>query len=157
MIYVGQWSIFHGPVILPYILKTIWRTNVIIGILDPCNAKMYQIKCMWFNDLHFMVKWLWLISWKLFGGGMLYWRYWFSATLSLTYKCICKSVTYISWYSDSALYIQYYLMNKPHTLDIGSVWYGPLTCIAWFSNFESLTNFLQIVVCWNLIWKDLWM
>ena len=46
-IYVGQWPIFHGPVISPYILKTIWWTNVIIGILDPCDAKIYHVKCMW--------------------------------------------------------------------------------------------------------------
>ena len=32
-IYVGQWPAFHGPVILPYILKTIWLTNVIVVIL----------------------------------------------------------------------------------------------------------------------------
>ena len=41
-------------------------------------------------------------------------------TLSLTYKYICRSVTYILWYSDSALFFQYYLMNKPISLDIGS-------------------------------------
>ena len=27
---VGHWSIFHGPVILPYILMTIWCMNIII-------------------------------------------------------------------------------------------------------------------------------
>ena len=45
---------------------------------------------------------------------------WFSATLSLTYNYICRSVTYILCNSDSALYFEYYLMNKPHSLDIGS-------------------------------------
>ena len=82
--------------------------------------QIYHIKCIWVSDLHFMVQWFCLISWRLFDGGMLYWRYWFSATLSLTYKYICNSVTYILWYIDSALYFQYYLMNKPHSLDIGS-------------------------------------
>ena len=48
---------------------------------------------------------------------MLDWIYWFSETLSLTYKYICRSVTYILWYCDSALYFQYYLINKPHSLD----------------------------------------
>ena len=43
--YVGQWPIFHGPVILPYILRTSWWTVVIIGILVPCDAKIYHIKC----------------------------------------------------------------------------------------------------------------
>ena len=144
-------TLFHVLVILPYILKTVWWTNVIIGILDSCDANIYHIKCMWVSDLNFMVQWFCLISWRHFGGGMLYWRYWFSAILSLTYKYICRSVAYILWYSDSALYIQYYLMNKPHSLNIGSVWYGPLTCISWFSNFESFIYFLPIVVCWSLI------
>ena len=118
--------------------------------MDHWIHVMYHIKCMWFSDLHFMVQWFW-ISWRLLCGGILYWRYWFSATFSLTYKCICRTVTYSSWYSDSALYKQYYLMNKPHSSDIGSVWYGPLTCISWFMNFESFTYFLPIVVCWSLI------
>ena len=119
-IYVGQWPVFHGPVILPYILETIWWTNIIIGILDPCDTKICHIKCLWVSDLHFMVQWFCHISWRLFDGGMLYRRYWFSATLSLTCKYICRSVTCILWYSDSALYFQYYLIDKPHSLDIGS-------------------------------------
>ena len=28
-----------------------------IGILVPCDAKIYFIKCMWVSDLHFMVQW----------------------------------------------------------------------------------------------------
>ena len=75
-IYVGQWPIFHGPVILPYILKTIWWTNFIIGILDPCDAKIYHIKCMWVGDLHFMVQWFCLISWRLFDGLISQLDYW---------------------------------------------------------------------------------
>ena len=31
-----------------------------------------------------------------------------------------RSVTYVLWYSDSALHFFYYLMNRPHSLDIGS-------------------------------------
>ena len=94
--------------ILPYILKTIWWTNAIIGILDPCDAKINLIKCMWVSDVHFVVQWFWFISWPHSEGGMLDWSYWFSVTLSLTYKYICRSVTYILWYSDSAIYFQYY-------------------------------------------------
>ena len=96
---------------LPCILKTICWTNVIIPILDPCDAKINHIKCMWISDLHFMVQEV---------RGMLDWRYWFSVTLRVTYKYIRRPVIYSLWYSDSALYFQYYLMNKPHSLDIGS-------------------------------------
>ena len=121
-IYIGQWPIFYGPVILPYILKTIWWTNVIIGILDPCDATIYCIKCMWVSDLHFMVHWFCLISRRLLDSSMLYWRYWFSVTQTLTCSYICKSVTYISWSSDFVLYLEDYLMDKCHNWNTGSIW-----------------------------------
>ena len=92
-----------------------------IGILNLCDAKIYHIKCMWDSDLHFMVQWFCLISWKLFDGLILYWRHWFSVTnIELTY--ICRSVTYISWSSDFALYLEDYLMDKCHNWNIGSMW-----------------------------------
>ena len=84
-IYIGQWPIFHGLVILLYILKTICWTNAIIGILIPCDAKIYVIKSMWVSDLHFMVQWFCLVSWKLFDGLILYLRYWFSVTTETIY------------------------------------------------------------------------
>ena len=121
-IYVGQWAIFHGPVTLPYILKTVWWTNVIIwltnaiiGILDPCDANIYHIKCSWVSDLHFMVQWFCLISW------LLYWRYWFNVTHTLNWNYICRPVTYISWSSDFALYLADYLMDKCHNWNIESM------------------------------------
>ena len=96
------------------ILKNIWWTNAIIRILVPCDAKIYLIKCMWVSDLHFMVQWFSLISWRLFDGLMLYWRYWFSETQTLNWNYISRSVTYISWSSDFALYLEDYLMDKCH-------------------------------------------
>ena len=121
--YVGQWPIFHGPVILPYILKITSWTIVIVGILVPCDAKICLIKCMWVSDVHFMAQWFCLISWRLFDGWMLYWRYWFSVTQTLTLNYICRSVTYISWSSVFALYLEDYLMHKCHNWNIGSVWF----------------------------------
>ena len=120
--YVGQWHIFHGPVILPYNLKTIWWTIVMIGILVPCDADIDLIKYMWVSDLHFMVQWFCLLSWRLFDGLMLYWRYWFSMTQTLTWNYICRSVTYISWSSDFTLYLEEYLMDKCHKWNIGFMW-----------------------------------
>ena len=43
-IYVGQWPIFHGQVILPYILKTIWWMKVTLDIMDQCDTKIDHIK-----------------------------------------------------------------------------------------------------------------
>ena len=120
--YVSQWPIFHVPVILPYILKIIWWTNVIIGILDPCDVNIYHIKCVWVSDLHFMVQWFCLITWRLFDGLMLYWRYWFSVTQTLNWNYICRSVTNISCSCDFALYLKDYLMEKCRNWNIGSMW-----------------------------------
>ena len=158
-IYVGQWPTFHGPVILPYIVKTIWWTNVLNGILDPCDAKINHIKCMLVSDLQFVVQWFWLISWRCFDGGMLDWRCWFSVTLILTYNYICtyRSVAHILWDSDYALYLQYYLMNKPHSLDIGSdMGHWPVDLYFMIKRFWIIYLFLPVVV-WSLIWKYLWM
>ena len=51
------WPIFHGSVILPYILNTICWINVTPGILVPCDpiidVKIYLCWC----DLYFMVQW----------------------------------------------------------------------------------------------------
>ena len=35
---------------------------------------------------------------------------------------ISVGVTYISWFSDFALYLEYYLLDKCHTWDISSMW-----------------------------------
>ena len=119
--FIYKVPIFHGPVIWHYILKTIWWTNAIIGILDPCDAKIYHIKCMWISHLHFIVQWFFLISWRLLDGLILYWRYWFSVSLTPTNTCIYV-VQWPIFFGTVILpyYFQYYLMNKPHSLDIGS-------------------------------------
>ena len=61
-------AIFHGSVILPYILNTICWINVTPGILVPCDpiidVKIYLCWC----DLYFMVQWFCLISWIRFVG-----------------------------------------------------------------------------------------
>ena len=67
-IYLLVWPIFHGSVILPYILNTVCWIIVTPGILVPCDpiidVKIYLCWC----DLYFMVQWFCLISWILFVG-----------------------------------------------------------------------------------------
>ena len=75
--YVGQWPTFHGPVILSYILKTIWWINFLLEILIQ-----------------------WLIQWLI------------QCDTNVELKLyISRSVTYISWSSDFALYLEDYLMD----------------------------------------------
>ena len=48
--------------------------------------------------------------------------YYFLVTRLLTSKYISVGVTYISWFSDFALYLEYYLLDKCRTWDITSMW-----------------------------------
>ena len=47
---IGHWPIFHGPVILPYILKTIWCMNNIIWDYESVWPKVwpqYKYRSLW--------------------------------------------------------------------------------------------------------------
>ena len=63
---------FSWPSDLPYVLKAIWWTNVILSLLVPSDTKIYLIKCMWANDLHFWSS-DWVISWRLFDELICIW------------------------------------------------------------------------------------
>ena len=60
------WPVFHGPVILPYILKTVWCMNIRLqdyeSVWPTFDFKINVGHC----DLHFMVLWFCLISWRRF-------------------------------------------------------------------------------------------
>ena len=60
----SAWPIFHGPVILPYILKTNWCMYIILSEYESVrpDLKINEGHC----DLYFMVQWLCLIPWRLF-------------------------------------------------------------------------------------------
>ena len=60
----SAWSIFHGPVILPYILKTIWCTSY-FGIVNQYDLR-FDLKINGHCDLYCMVHWFCLVSWRLF-------------------------------------------------------------------------------------------
>ena len=70
---VGQfWPIFHGPVILPYILKTIWYMNTILWDYESVWPSVWPKINVGRCDLYFMVQWFFLISWKLFSSWTSY-------------------------------------------------------------------------------------
>ena len=78
---------------------------------------------------HKQVTYIWwssdfvLLSWRLFDGLMLYWRYWFNVTQTLNWNyIICRPVTYIPWSSDFVLYLEDYLTDNCHNWNIGSMW-----------------------------------
>ena len=91
-------------------------------------------------------------------------------TRLLTSKYISVGVTYISWFSDFALYLEYYLLDKCHTWDISSMWPNewPLTIsrslwpiyITWFSDFALYLEYYLLDKChtWDIssLWPDYW-
>ena len=58
--------IFHGQVILPFILKTIRCMNIIIWDYESVWPEVYLKINIGHYDLHFMVQWFYVISWRLF-------------------------------------------------------------------------------------------
>ena len=69
--YRSLWPIFHGPVILPYILKTIWCMYIILweyeSVRQTFDLKINVGHC----DLYSMLQWFCLISWRLFDAWTL--------------------------------------------------------------------------------------
>ena len=62
----SAWPIFYGPLILPYILKTIWCIYIILSEYESVQS-MFDLKInVGHLDLYFMVQWFCLISWRLF-------------------------------------------------------------------------------------------
>ena len=62
----SAWSIFHGPVILPFILKTIWCMYIILSEYESVWPDVWPQINVGHCDLYFMVQWLCLIPWRLF-------------------------------------------------------------------------------------------
>ena len=68
------WPIFHGPVILPYILKTIWYMTTILWDYESVWPDVWpndKCRLLW---LYFMVQWFCLIFWRLFDIRTPYFR-----------------------------------------------------------------------------------
>ena len=59
------WPIFHGSVILPYILNTICWINVPPGILVPYDPMNDHLLYLGHCNLYFMVQWFCLISYNI--------------------------------------------------------------------------------------------
>ena len=107
------WPIFHGSVILPYILNTICWINVTPGILVPCDP-------------------------------------------IIDVKIISVGVTNISWFSDFAVYLEYYLLDKCHTWDISSMWPNewPLTISRslWpIFHGSVILPYILNTICWIIV------
>ena len=80
------WPIFHGSVILPYILNTICWINVTPGILVPCDPMNDHLLYLGHCDLYFMLQWFCLLFLLLFHGELSYLDYYIYVTKWFTYN-----------------------------------------------------------------------
>ena len=64
----SAWPIFHGPVILPYILKTIWCMYIILQEYESAWPDIWPTINIGHCDLYSMVQWFCPIhmSWRIF-------------------------------------------------------------------------------------------
>ena len=62
----SAWPIFHGPVILPYILKTIWCMYIILWDYESYDLRFDLKINVGHCDMYFMGQWFFLVSWRLF-------------------------------------------------------------------------------------------
>ena len=70
----SRWPIFHGWMILPYSLKTIWCMNIILLDYESVWPGFWPKINVGHCELYFMVHWVYLISWRLFEAWMSYFR-----------------------------------------------------------------------------------
>ena len=54
-VYVGQCPIFYGPMVLLHVLKTIYSSKVVLGMIDQCHSETDLVNYMWLSDLYIMV------------------------------------------------------------------------------------------------------
>ena len=106
-----MWPIFHGPVIWPYILKTIEWLYIILRDYEPIWHNFWpQNKCS-HCDLYFMVQWFFFInnnniSWRLFDVWISYFGIMSQYDTTFDLKINVVTVTYILWSSDFSLYLE---------------------------------------------------
>ena len=108
------WPIFHGPVILPYVLKTIWYMNIILWDYESVWPDVWPKINGGHCDLYFMDQCFCLISWKLFSS----WTSFFGTTSQYDLTSDLKIFIghCISWSSEFALYLERGLMSEHYTL-----------------------------------------
>ena len=122
------WPIFHGPVILSHISKTIWCMSVIFSDNETVWPKLWphsKYKSTWpiFHGLVILLN-IFKVIWRMnFIVGIID-----QCDTYIDLPSICRPVTYILWSSDFASYLEDCLMEKCCTWDSGSLWLKDWPC-----------------------------
>ena len=120
----SAWPILRGPVILPYILKTIWLMYIILSEYKSVWSDVWsQNKCRSLWPI-FMVQWLCLIPWRLFHVWTSLFRIVNQYDPMHDLKINVGHCDLYPWSSDCALYLEDYFMYEHHYL-------GLWICMTW--------------------------
>ena len=92
-----------------------------------------------------------LTSWSLVDRWILCLRCWFSVTQTLTWIYVYRSVTYISWSSDFALYLEDYLLDKCHNSDIVSMWCKDLPHKMYVGQWPTFHGTVILSISWRVL------
>ena len=147
------WPIFHGSVILPYILNTICWINVTPGILVPCDPMNDTIsRSLWpiFHGSVILPYILNTICWINVTPGILVPC---DPIIDVKiYLCWCDLYFMVQWFC----LISWILLDKCHTWDISSMWPNewPLTIsrLLWLIFHASvILPFIFITISWRIV------
>ena len=151
------WPIFHGPVIMPFSLKTISCMNIIIWDYESVWSNSWpQNKCrsLWtiFHGpviLCYILKTFWCVNIRLWDYGLVWLEVWPQNRL-----CHCDL---FSWSTDFALYLEDYLMDECHIIryweSVTKSWPQNKCRSTWpiFHGLVILLNIFKIIWLMNII------
>ena len=161
------WPIFHGPVILPYIL-TIWYINTILWdcvSMTDVRPKINVVHC----DLYFMVQRFCLISWRLFAAWTSYFGIMSRYDMTFDFKINVGHCDLYFWFSDVALYLKDFDIWTPYfgimsqydptfDLKINVVHCDLYFMVQWFCLISWKTVWYMNTIFWDYesVWHDSW-
>ena len=151
--YRSLWPIFHGPVILLNISKIIWHMHIIFPDYEVVWHNLwpqYDCKSLWpiFHGLVILLC-IWKPTWHM---NIIHFQImkWFDTIIHLNMNV---TVTYISWSSDFALYLEDHL-TYVHIIfpDYEMVWHNlwpQYDCNSLWPEFHGPVSL-------PYIWKPIW-
>ena len=139
----------------------------LFGIMSQYDLKFDLKINIGHCDLYFIVQWFCVTSWGLFDVWTSYfWDY--GSVWHIWPQNKCRSLTYISWSSDFALYLEDYLMFQHHYLGLRvrnpkfwprnkcrSMWpvfHGPVT----LSYISKTVWCMSVIIYFQTVWPKLW-
>ena len=107
------WPMFHGPVILPYILKTIWYMNILLWDYESVWQDIWPKKKFRLLWPMFMVQWFCHTLKTFWCMDIIFWDY-ESVWHDIWPQNKCRSLWHILWSSDFVISWRLFDMWTPY-------------------------------------------